>query len=65
MVKAAVVLHESSLGVADKAPEIKPALSAAPGAFLREVEKLPRTAWENLQRHSGIITASGENIAGY
>jgi hypothetical protein len=31
MVKAAVALHESSLGIAGKAPEIKQALSAAQG----------------------------------
>jgi hypothetical protein len=47
MVKAAVVLHESSLGIAGKAPEIRQALSAALGAFLQEVEKLPRQAWGN------------------
>jgi hypothetical protein len=47
MVKAAVVLHENSLGIAGKAPEVHKALSAALGAFLREVEKLPRAAWGN------------------
>jgi hypothetical protein len=41
---SAVVLHESSLGLAGKAPEIKQALSAALGAFLQEVEKFPRPA---------------------
>jgi hypothetical protein len=47
MVKAAVAIHESSLDIAGKAPEIKQALSAALGAFLREVEKFPRSAWGN------------------
>jgi hypothetical protein len=50
IVKAAVVLHESSLGIAGKAPEIKQALSAALGAFLREAEKLPRPAWRNVYK---------------
>jgi hypothetical protein len=50
MVRAAVVLHESSLGIAAKAPEIKQALSAALGAFLREAEKLPRSAWGNVYK---------------
>jgi hypothetical protein len=50
MIKAAVVLHESSLGIAGKAPEIKQALSAALGAFLREAEKLPRSAWRNVYK---------------
>jgi hypothetical protein len=47
VVKAAVILHESSFGVAGKAPEIRQALSAALGAFLQQVEKLPRAAWGN------------------
>jgi hypothetical protein len=42
MIKAAAIIHESSLGIADKTPEIKQALSVALGAFFREVEKLPR-----------------------
>ena len=46
-VKAAVVIHESSLGIADKAPEIKQALSVALGAFLQQVEQLPRASWGN------------------
>jgi hypothetical protein len=48
MVKAAAVIHESSLGIADKTPEIKQALSDALGAFLRQVEKLPRSSWGNV-----------------
>jgi hypothetical protein len=50
MVKAAAVIHESSLGIADKTPEIKQALSIALGAFLQQVEKLPRSAWENIYK---------------
>jgi hypothetical protein len=50
IVKAAVVLHESSLGIAGKAPEIKQALSAALGAFLREAEKLPRSVRGNVYK---------------
>jgi aspartate aminotransferase-like enzyme len=45
MVKVAAVVHETSIGIADKASEIHKALSAALGAFLREVETLPRSAW--------------------
>jgi hypothetical protein len=47
MVKVAAAVHETSIGIADKAPEIHEALSAALGVFLREVEKLPRSAREN------------------
>jgi hypothetical protein len=50
MVKAAVVIHESSLGIADKAPDIQKALTLALGAFLQEVENLPRSAWENVYK---------------
>jgi hypothetical protein len=44
-VKVAARIHESSLGIADRSPEIRRALTAALGAFLREAEKLPRSAW--------------------
>jgi hypothetical protein len=50
MVKTATVIHESSLDIADKTPEIKQALSVALGAFLREVEKLPRASWGNVYK---------------
>jgi hypothetical protein len=50
MVKAAAVIHESSLGIADRAPEIQKALSLAIGAFLQEVENLPRSAWGNVYK---------------
>jgi hypothetical protein len=47
VVKTAVAIHESSLDIADRAPEIQKALSLALGAFLQEVENLPRSAWGN------------------
>jgi hypothetical protein len=47
MVKVAAAVHETSIGIADRAPEIHKALSLALCAFLREVEKLPRQAWGN------------------
>jgi hypothetical protein len=47
MVKAAAAIHETSIGIADKSPEVREALSLALGAFLRQVEKLPRQAWGN------------------
>jgi hypothetical protein len=50
VVKAVGVIHESSLGIADKAPEIKQALSIALGAFLQQVEKLPRASWGNVYK---------------
>jgi hypothetical protein len=50
MVKAVGVIHESSLGIADKAPDIQIALSVALGAFLQQVEKLPRQTWENVYK---------------
>jgi hypothetical protein len=50
VVKAAVVIHESSLGIAGKAPEIHKALSAALDAFLREAEKLPRAVRGNIYK---------------
>jgi hypothetical protein len=49
-VRAAAVIHESSLGAADKTPEIKQALSIALGAFLQQVEKLPRASWGNVYK---------------
>jgi hypothetical protein len=48
MVKAATVIHESSLGIADRSPEAHKALSVALGAFLQQVEKLPRASWGNV-----------------
>jgi hypothetical protein len=50
VVKVTARVHESSLGIADKAPDIQKALSLALGAFLREVEKLPRSAWGNVHK---------------
>jgi hypothetical protein len=50
MVKAAVRIHESSLGIADKTPEIKQALSLSLGVFFQQVEKLPRASWGNVYK---------------
>jgi hypothetical protein len=61
MVKAAAVIHESSLGIADRAPEIHRALSVALGAFLREVEKLPRASWGNVFKDiQGLVRPLGK-----
>jgi hypothetical protein len=50
MVKAAAVIHESSLGIADNVPDIQKALTLALGTFLREVENLPRQTWGNVYK---------------
>jgi hypothetical protein len=47
MAETTAVIHQTTIGIADTAPEIKQALSVALGAFLREVEKLPRSSWGN------------------
>jgi hypothetical protein len=47
MARITAPVHETTIGIADRAPEIHKALSVALGAFLREVEKLPRASWGN------------------
>jgi hypothetical protein len=49
-VKVAATVHETSIGIADKAPDIQKALSLALGAFLHEVEKLPRQTWGDVYK---------------
>jgi hypothetical protein len=50
MAEAAAVIHTTTIGIADTAPEIKPARSRALGAFYLEVEKLPRSTWRNVYK---------------
>jgi hypothetical protein len=61
MVKVTAAVHEISIGIADRAPEIHKALSLALGAFLREVEKLPRAAWGNAYKDiQGLLRPLGK-----
>jgi hypothetical protein len=50
MAEAAAVIHKTSIGITDTAPEIKHALTRALGSFLHEVEKLPRQTWGNVYK---------------